>query len=37
MAETELERIYTIPLRKVKASSRNGRADRAVREVRSFL
>ena len=37
MADNELERIYTIPLRKVKAGSRNGRTDRAVREVRHFL
>lgn len=37
MAETELERIYTIPFRKVKDSSRNGRADRAVRELRAYL
>jgi large subunit ribosomal protein L31e len=37
MADNELERIYTIPLRKVKAGSRNGRTDRAVRQVRAFL
>lgn len=37
MADNELERIYTIPLRKAKEGSRNGRADRAVREVRGFL
>lgn len=37
MADTELERIYTIPLRKVKAGSRNARTDRAVRTVRAFL
>lgn len=37
MSELELERIYTIPLRKVKAGSRNKMANRAVREVRSFL
>lgn len=37
MADNELERIYTIPLRKVKAGSRNARTDRAVRTVREFL
>ncbi len=37
MADNELERIYTIPLRKVKAGSRNARTDRAVRTVRAFL
>lgn len=37
MADQELERIYTIPLRKVKAGSRNKAANRAVREVRTFL
>lgn len=34
---SELERIYTIPLRTVKMGTRSKRADRAVREVRSFL
>jgi large subunit ribosomal protein L31e len=37
MADNELERIYTIPLRDVKHGSRNKMANRAVREVRSFL
>lgn len=39
MADTksELERIYTIPLRGVKMGTRSKRADRAVREVRAFL
>lgn len=37
MTELEMERIYTIPLRKVKAGSRNKMANRAVREVREFL
>jgi large subunit ribosomal protein L31e len=37
MVEEELERIYTIPLRNVKSSPRNGRADRAVRAVRTYL
>ncbi len=36
MDET-LERIYTIPLRKVKWSSRNGQADRAIRAIRQYL
>lgn len=33
----ELERIYTIPLRDVKAASRNKAANRAVRAVRTYL
>lgn len=33
----ELERIYTIPLRKVKTSPRNHRTDRAVRAVKTYL
>lgn len=33
----ELERIYTIPLRAVKASPRNHRADRAIRYIRAYL
>ncbi len=39
MAEpvTELERIYTIPLRKAHHGTRSKRADRAVRDVRNFL
>ena len=37
MSELELERIYTIPLREVKAGSRNKAANRAVRAVRTFL
>jgi large subunit ribosomal protein L31e len=37
LAENELERIYTIPLRDVKHGSRNKMTNRAVREVRSFL
>ena len=37
MADQELERIYTIPLRKVKAGSQNKMTNRAVREVKSFL
>lgn len=36
-AKTELERIYTIPLRKVKTSPRNHRTDRAVRAVKAYL
>lgn len=35
--EETLERIYTIPLRKVKWSSRNGQADRAIRAIRQYL
>lgn len=35
--EESLERIYTIPLRKVKWSSRNGQADRAIRAIRQYL
>lgn len=35
--EETLERIYTIPLRKVKWSSRNGQADRAIRAIRHYL
>ncbi len=31
------ERIYVVPLRKVKAAPRGTRAPRAMREVRSFL
>jgi large subunit ribosomal protein L31e len=34
---TEIERIYTIPLRRAKAGTRSKRADRAVRDVRDFL
>lgn len=39
MAEktTELERVYTIPLRKARMGTRSRRADRAVRDVRAFL
>ncbi len=39
MAEpvTELERIYTIPLRKAHHGTRSKRANRAVRDVRDFL
>lgn len=37
MADNELERIYTIPLRDAKHGSRNKMANRAVREVRTFL
>lgn len=33
----ELERIYTIPLRKVMHSPRNHRTDRAVRAVKTYL
>src|SRR5687768_13606830 len=33
----ELERIYTIPLRKVMHSPRNHRTDRAVRAVKNYL
>lgn len=33
----ELERTYTIPLRKVKSMKRTIRAPRAVREVKYFL
>jgi large subunit ribosomal protein L31e len=36
MDET-LERIYTIPLRDIKKSPANGRADRAVRTIRDYL
>lgn len=35
--EETLERIYTVPLRKVKWSSRNGQADRAIRAIRQYL
>src|SRR5258706_9929788 len=35
--KTELERIYTIPLRKTKSSPRNHRTDRAVRAVKAYL
>jgi large subunit ribosomal protein L31e len=35
--EKELERIYTIPLRKTKTSPRNHRADRAVKAVKTYL
>ncbi len=34
---TELERIYTIPLRHAKMGTRSKRADRAVKDVRTFL
>ncbi len=34
---TELERIYTIPLRHAKMGTRSKRADRAVKDVRAFL
>lgn len=34
---TELERVYTIPLRKAKDLTRSRRADNAVRDVRRFL
>lgn len=34
---TELERVYTIPLRKTKDLTRGRRADNAVRDVRRFL
>lgn len=34
---TELERIYTIPLRHARQGTRSKRADRAVRDVRAFL
>ncbi len=34
---SELERIYTIPLRRAKHGTRSKRADRAVRDVRDFL
>lgn len=34
---SELERIYTIPLRKAKHATRSKRADRAIRDVRAFL
>ncbi len=39
MADTvsELERIYTIPLRKAHHGTRSKRANRAVRDVRTFL
>jgi len=38
MAETsELERVYTIPLRRARMGTRSKRADRAVRDVRDFL
>lgn len=39
MAETvsELERIYTIPLRKAHHGARSKRADRAVRDLRAYL
>ncbi len=37
MADNELERIYTIPLRDVKHGSRNKMANRAVKEVRAYL
>ncbi len=39
MADTvsELERIYTIPLRKAHHGTRSKRANRAVRDVRAFL
>lgn len=33
----EVERIYTIPLREVKASPRNHQADRAVRAIKTYL
>lgn len=36
-ATTEMERIYTIPLRKVKASPRNHMADRSVKAVKNYL
>jgi large subunit ribosomal protein L31e len=35
--EVEIERIYTIPLRKAKSVPRNRRAARAIREVKEFL
>lgn len=35
--EETLERIYTIPLRTAKHSPRNGRADRAIRQIRTYL
>jgi large subunit ribosomal protein L31e len=34
---TELERIYTIPLRKAHHGTRSKRTNRAIRDVRSFL
>jgi large subunit ribosomal protein L31e len=34
---TELERIYTIPLRRAHNGTRSKRADRAVRDVREYL
>lgn len=34
---SELERVYTIPLRKAHHGTRSKRADRAVRDVRAFL
>lgn len=34
---SELERIYTIPLRRAKHGTRSKRANRAVRDVRDFL
>ncbi len=39
MAEktSELERIYTIPLRKAKHGTRSKRANRAIRDVRDYL
>lgn len=37
MADNELERIYTIPLRKAHHGTRSKRANRAIRDVRNFL
>jgi len=37
MAEPQLERIYTVPLRKAKLAPRTKRAKRAVNEVRHFI
>ncbi len=34
---TELERIYTVPLRKAKHGTRSKRANRAIRDVRAFM
>lgn len=34
---TELERIYTVPLRHAKMGTRSKRADRAIKDVRDFM